>query len=238
MPVGPSTFCKCRMRKASETAPRRQGVDSDMFSRWLAYLQFQFGAQVDGAGRALSDTSWSARLQGSERLWMLLEGTHVLTLMLFAGSILFVDLRLLGLALPQTPVSRVTNSLLPYTVVGFVVMVLTGVLVFFANPLEYWHNFAFRVKIAFLVAAAINIFVFHHRVQADQARWDSQPRPPASVRRAAAASLALWIAVIVAGRCMAYEWFTCDKGGAFVQLVAQCAVKQATLDQIQPELAR
>jgi hypothetical protein len=49
-------------------------------------------------------------LLGSLRWWMLLEGTHVLTMAVFAGSILFVDLRLLGLALPNVPISRVTRG--------------------------------------------------------------------------------------------------------------------------------
>jgi len=208
-----------------------------MISRWMAYLQYQLGAQIDASGRADAYTSWSAQLQGSERLWMLLEGTHVLTLMLFAGTILFVDLRLLGLTLPNTPISRVTRSLLPYTVVGFVVMVISGVLIYFANPFEYYHNFAFRAKLVFLLLAAANIFIFHGRVQANQDQWDANPLPPTNVRRAAATSIALWIAVIVAGRCMAYEWFTCSKGGALVSTLAGCEDKQATLTAIAKEVS-
>jgi hypothetical protein len=204
----------------------------------MAYLQYLFGAHLDATGHAVSDTSLSARLQGSEHLWMLLEGTHVLTLMLFAGTILFVDLRLLGLIFRATPVSKVTDSVLPFTVGGFIVMAITGTALFLANPFEYYHNFLFRVKLALLLAAAINIFVFHHRVQADRARWDASPKPPFSARASAAASLTLWIAVIIAGRYVAYDWYKCENARGFIASVAQCREHDLTFAQIQPELAR
>lgn len=207
-----------------------------MLSTFLAYLQFKLGAQFDNSGHAISDTSWSAQLQGSERLWMLLEGTHVLTLMLFAGSILFVDLRLLGVTFKNTPVSKVTDTLLPYTVAGFIVMLLTGAALFFANPLEYYHNVIFRLKFIFLIAAAANIFYFHYRVQANRGVWDNQARPPAAARRAAAFSLALWIGVIVAGRFAAYDWFSCDTAQGFVAAAAQCSERSVTLAAVETEL--
>ncbi|MDX3908409.1 MAG: hypothetical protein QHC67_01120 [Sphingobium sp.] len=169
---------------------------------------------------------------------MLLEGTHVVTLMLFAGSILFVDLRLLGVLLPNRPVSKVADSILPYTVGGFLVMLLTGTALFFANPFEYYHNVIFRVKLVFVVAAAINIFIFHFRVQANRGAWDDAQRPPAKVRFAAGTSIALWVAVIVAGRCMAYDWFSCDMASGFVAAAEQCQERTATLAAIEPGLAQ
>lgn len=209
-----------------------------MISRWMAYLQFVWGAEHDAAGRILSDTSLSAQLQASERLWMLLEGTHVLTLMLFAGTILFVDLRLLGVVLRGTPVSKVTVSVLPYTVGGFVVMVITGLALFFANPFEYYHNVVFRLKIGFLIAAAVNIFLFHRRVQADRAVWDGAALPPVAARASAAVSLCLWIAVVVAGRYVAYDWFKCEHLTGVAAALAQCREHDATLAWLQPELAQ
>lgn len=208
-----------------------------MLSRLMAYLQYEFGAQVDASGRVLSDTSWSAQLQGSERLWMLFEGAHVLTLMLFAGTILFVDLRLLGLAFRNVPVSKVTDTILPYTIIGFTVLLLTGLALFFANPFEYYHNFVFRLKAGFILAAALNIFFFHYRIQANRATWDALARPPVAARAAAGISLALWVGVIVAGRYVAYDWTKCEGARGVVAAVAQCADHDATLAVLEPELA-
>lgn len=203
----------------------------------LAYVQFQLGAAVDASGLAIADTSWSARLQGSENLWMLLEGTHVLTIMLFVGSILFVDLRLLGVAWRKVPVSAVADSVLPYTVAGFTVMVLTGAALFFANPLEYYHGFVFRIKAVVLIVAAINIFIFHRWVQADRDRWDAQAKPPLPARLSAAASLTLWVLVVVTGRYAAYDWFACDQVTGFVAAFSQCADYTAALAKAEGGLA-
>src|SRR5436190_2110347 len=52
--------------------------------------------------------SWSEALASSLNFWGLLEGTHVLSLMLFAGTIFVVDLRLLGLTFKRTPVAVIS----------------------------------------------------------------------------------------------------------------------------------
>lgn len=207
-------------------------------SEWLAQLQYRLGATLDASGKIVPDTSWSSQLLSSERLWMLIEGTHLITLMVFAGTILFVDLRLLGVALRTTPVSRVSESVLPWTVGGFLVLLATGSALFFSNPLEYYHNLAFRLKLVFLLAAALNIFWFHVRLQASRPEWDNAERPPARVRAAGATSIALWFLVIFAGRYMAYDWVTCMNPGALVSAVAQCEVHDAALKKIDQEIAQ
>jgi hypothetical protein len=208
-----------------------------MLSHFMAYLQFKLGAHLDALGQPLADTSWSAQLQGSERLWMLLEGAHVLTLMLFVGTILFVDLRLLGLAFRGSPVSKVTDTLLPYTVIGFSVMVITGLGLFYAKPFDYYHNFLFRVKVGLVLAAAINIFLFHYRVQANREKWDGLARPPVTARAAAALSLLLWVGVVTTGRYVAYSWTECANAEGLVATVAECGEHDATLAVIEPEMA-
>ena len=206
-----------------------------MLSELLADVQFRLGAQVDAAGRLLTDTSWSERLRGSENLWPLLEGAHVLTLMLFAGTILIVDLRLLGVAFRNAPVSKVTDTLLPYTVAGFAMMVATGLLLFFSNPLDYYHNVWFRLKFAFVILAAVNIFFFHHRVQSNRTSWDHLAKPPGGARAAALISLSLWTAIIVAGRFAAYDWFDCEQVNGWVAEVSQCAARATALARIEAQ---
>ncbi len=164
-----------------------------------------------GKGPGEYDPSWSDLLASSLNFWGLLEGTHVLTLMLFAGTIFVVDLRLLGLIFKKTPVSVVSDRILPLTIFAMVLMITTGVALFFAKPLLYYHNVWFRLKLVFLAAAFINIIVFHFRVQRNMAAWDAAPKPPASARVSAAVSLLCWILVISFGRFIAYDWYNCGK---------------------------
>lgn len=175
-------------------------------NEFLAWLQH-------GLGKGSGDTaqSWSEALLGSLNFWGLLEGTHLISLMLFAGTILVVDLRLLGVTFRRTKVSTLSDRVLPLTIAGFVLMILTGVALFYAKPLFYWHNIWFRAKMIFLVIAMLNIAVFHTQVQKDQAAWDDAPTPPSGARVSAVISLLSWLLIITMGRFIAYDWFECGK---------------------------
>jgi hypothetical protein len=187
---------------------------------FLAWLQNSLGK-----GEGDIAQSWSEALLGSLNFWGLIEGTHVLALMLFAGTILVVDLRLLGVTFRKTPVSLLSAKVLPLTVFGFGIMLITGLALFYAKPLAYYHNIWFRAKLIFLLLAIINIAIFHLRVQRNQAAWDRMERPPASARASAAVSLLAWVLVITMGRFMAYSWFECGKPiPAWINAVQECAL--------------
>lgn len=173
--------------------------------------------------------AWLAATEGSialhESLYMypLVESAHVIGIMLFAGTVAMVDLRLLGRVFTDTPVSEMTARILPWTVVGFAVMAVTGVLLFYAIPVRTYHSVWFRLKLVLLVAAAINICLSHRRAQRDRARWDRDRIPPRGARLSAAISLAVWAGVIVAGRMIAYDWADCGKPQpAWITWLAQC----------------
>src|SRR5258708_11159648 len=84
----------------------------------------------------LADSSWSVGLHESQYAYSIIESIHVWTLALFFGSILMVDLRLLGLTMRKVPVSEVASRLLPWTIAGFIIMVITGSLLFSPIPLR------------------------------------------------------------------------------------------------------
>jgi hypothetical protein len=180
-----------------------------------------------GKGDGELAQSWSEALLGSLNFWGLLEGTHLLALMLFAGTIFVVDLRLLGATFRRTPVSVVSNTVLPLTVIGFALVIVTGLALFFAKPLFYYHNVWFRVKMILLALALLNILVFHRQIQRNQAAWDEAPLPPAAVRTAAGLSLTAWIMVITMGRLIAYDWFECGKPQPdFINWAQSCAASE------------
>jgi hypothetical protein len=177
-----------------------------MIRTFLVWLQTSLGK-----GHGPDAQSWSEALLGSLNFWGLLEGTHLLTLMLFAGTIMVVDLRLLGVIFKRTPVSVVSDKILPLTIGGIALMFVTGGALFFAKPLFYYHNIWFRLKLVFILLAMVNIAVFHFRVQRNQGAWDGSARPPFAARASAVISLSAWVLVIVMGRFIAYNWFECGK---------------------------
>jgi len=158
----------------------------------------------------LGNTPWSIALLESYYVWPLLESTHVLTLGLFVGTAVMMDLRLLGMTFGSVPVSEFTRRMLPWTRGGFAVMVVTGVLLFYSSPVRYYHNVFFRIKIGLLILAGLNIWWFHGRTHRTVEAWDLDPLPPSAVRIAGGVSLFVWAFIVVSGRMIAYNWFDCD----------------------------
>ena len=125
----------------------------------------------------IAATPWSVALHESLYMWPLVESTHVLSLTLFVGTAIMLDLRLLGVAMRRVPVSEVTGRLLPWTRLGFVVMVATGLLLFYATPVRNYQNIFFRLKMILFVLAGLNVWLFHSRIHQRVAEWDLDVAP-------------------------------------------------------------
>src|SRR5215470_17880420 len=93
----------------------------------------------------LSESSWSVALHESEIAYSLIESFHVWSLCLL------FDLRLLGWIMPKVPVSEVIRRLQPWTIVGFVLMVITGTLLVYAIPVRSYQNIFFRTKMLLML---------------------------------------------------------------------------------------
>ena len=157
----------------------------------------------------LADTRGSIALHESQYMYTFIESTHVMAIMLFVGTIAMVDLRLLGVSFRETPVSQMLAKMLPWTISGFIVLVITGALLFYAIPVRTFHSVWFRIKCALLLIAGINIAIFTFKVEKDKALWDLGPVPLKS-KIASVISLSVWALVIVCGRLIAYNWADCD----------------------------
>ena len=155
----------------------------------------------------LEATPWSVALHESIWGYPIVESVHVLTLCVFLGLTVMLDLRLLGLTMRKTPVSEFSARILPWTIAGLVVMVISGSLLFYAIPVKTYLNVFFRVKLLMLLLAGVNVAVFHLTIDRSKSEWDLDPVPPFRARLSGAVSLALWAGIVVAGRMIAYNWF-------------------------------
>src|SRR5262245_28409332 len=112
----------------------------------------------------LATTPGSIALHESRYLYLIVLSVHVLTLCIFVGTAVLIDLRLLGLTMKSVRVSEVMTRLLPWTLAGGVVMIISGALLFYAAPLLRYQNIFFRVKMIALMLAGLNVLVFHNTV--------------------------------------------------------------------------
>jgi hypothetical protein len=178
--------------------------------------------EPDSLLQGLAAMPSSIALHESLYVYTWIETAHVLGIMLFVGTIALIDLRLLGLAFRPVPISQMNGNILPWTVAGFVLVIATGVALFYAVPVQSFHSVWFRAKMLLILAAGINVFLFHARVERDRKRWDMGETPGAA-RASAVISLAIWALVIVSGRMMAYNWFDCDRPQPpLIRILAGC----------------
>ena len=109
----------------------------------------------------LEGSAIAGSIRENDVLFPMIKSVHVLAICLVVGSILVVDLRLLGVASIQRPVSRVTRGILPLTWAAFVVAVVSGGLMFISNATKYLANGFFIAKMLLISIAGLNMLVFH-----------------------------------------------------------------------------
>ena len=159
----------------------------------------------------LASTSGSIALRESLYMYPWIESAHVLFIAIFFGTLFFVDLRLTGYGFKNLSISQMNAKILPLTIIGFTLMITTGLLLFYALPIRNYHNLFFRIKLVLMLLAGLNAWYFHITMNKQSMVWDKKSLIPFSMKLSASASLFLWGLVIISGRMIAYNWFDCDK---------------------------
>jgi hypothetical protein len=141
-----------------------------------------------GLGHAARSTGW---------LYPLANLVHVLGAALVVGAIATFDIQILR-SRREAPI--VSHIAIPIAVVGLVLQAASGVVLLSAEASTVVRNPAFQFKMAMLIFALANVALFHWR-------FGSALKTGAALdgaRPFAAASLAGWILVLLAGRSIAY----------------------------------
>jgi len=150
------------------------------------------------------DSGIAEVIRENDTLFPFVESVHVIAISLVVGSILVLDLRLLGFASVGRPVSRLANAILPVTWGAFAIAATSGFLLFISNASKYLANGYFDAKIILICAAGLNMLVFHAIGARDMPQWESRGQPPLPARAAGALSILLWIAVVTCGRWIGF----------------------------------
>jgi hypothetical protein len=150
------------------------------------------------------DSGLADNIRENDVLFPLIESVHVVAICLVVGSILVVDLRLLGLASIHRSVSRVTSGILPLTWSAFAVAVASGSLLFISNATKYLGNGYFVAKIVLICVAGLNMAIFHGISARDLPRWEKEAALPLPVRLAGGLSILVWVSVVACGRWIGF----------------------------------
>ena len=156
---------------------------------------------------AVEHTPLAAAMRGElgwEWLFPIVETLHVISLAMVFGSIVMVDLRLVGAASRNSAVSRLSGEVLPYTWAAFICAVVTGTLLFISKAHVYFYNLQFQLKFLCMFLAGVNMAAFHFGTYRHVLEWDERHPPPRAARLAGALSITLWIGVIFFGRWIGF----------------------------------
>lgn len=124
-----------------------------------------------------------------------LESAHIAGIALLLGSLVVLELRVWGLA-PALPVAPLARLALGVTLAGFALVALSGLLMFASAPAELLAKRVFAVKMGLVMLAGLNAALFHSR--------GGLQRLDGFARAQTAASVGLWLVVIICGRWLAY----------------------------------
>ncbi len=145
-------------------------------------------------------TALGAGVRNSMWLFPAIEAIHLLGLCVLGGSLLVVDLRLLGVGLKRQTISELADQAGRWLAGAIVVMAVTGILLFLSEAVKCYYNQSFWVKMTTLPIALVFTFTIRARVTRT-----GGPDTSVRTRLVGATSIALWFIVAAAGRWIGFS---------------------------------
>src|ERR1700691_941482 len=139
---------------------------------------------------------WGHGIRGSTWLFPFVEIFHLLGLGILGGTVLILNLRLMRLAFKAESTAELAAEVRPWMLGSIVVMLLSGFLLFSTEAVKMYGNWAFQLKMIFLLLALVFTLTLHRKV------IDAQQTPTGLRALTALVSLLLWLGVGLGGRAI------------------------------------
>ena len=142
--------------------------------------------------KAISTSTWA---------FAVIESIHLLALSVIGGAVLIVDLRLLGFGIKSQTLEQVARGAQPWFLGSWMVMISTGLLLFWSEPQKLYYSTPFMVKMIALLLGTIFALTVRRKVAlAGEGRVS-----PAVMKLVAVVSLVLWFGVGAGGRWIGFS---------------------------------
>lgn len=155
-------------------------------------------------GEWLAGTSFSLAIQSA--LWVipLVQTVHILAIAALMGAAININLRLFGILGRDEPIAAVAHRFEPLVWCALLVLLFSGSLLIIGEPGRSVENPAMHAKLLMIVTVALLTLSITRPLARDAACWERSGARCACARALAAFSLLLWVAIIFAGRWIAY----------------------------------
>lgn len=149
---------------------------------------------------ALCEYHWPGSWFKNARWFFAVDETfHIMALGMLIGTLVIIDLRLLGFGMRRQSVAQLSRFLGPWTLFGVASMIATGIPLFMSEAIKLSRSSPFFYKMIFLICAITLHFTLHRKATASGTRQDS-----GLGKLAASLSLLCWLGVALAGRAIAF----------------------------------
>jgi len=138
----------------------------------------------------IETTSLSTAIREGALYFPILGAFHLASIGWFGGMVLMGDLSVLGIGLSDAPTTELLSQFRRWKWLGFVVMLVSGGLLWWCQPVVCYKSVSFRIKLGLLALLGINALLFR------------KAKP--ATRLGACLSLLLWVALVFAGRGIAF----------------------------------
>ncbi|MFK8021569.1 MAG: hypothetical protein AB8B86_17540 [Pseudomonadales bacterium] len=135
-------------------------------------------------------------------IWSALETFHFFGMSLLFGSLLIMDLRLIGWEKASTVFD--TGKLAPMALAGFGVNLITGIIFCFADPHRYLINISFQIKMLLILLAGLNFLYFKLKIESAANSAGPGEDTAGIAKISGAVSLLVWLGVLCFGRLIPY----------------------------------
>lgn len=147
----------------------------------------------------IQNSIFSVYIRESVYLYPLIVIAHLMSLTLFFGIQLLLNLNILGFVFKKHPFIKLHQLTFLLKSVGAVIILTTGLILFFANPINNYYNYFFWLKIVFIVFGLGNAFLVHKKMKKDRTPLAS------TFFNAAIISTVIWMSVIFFSKMMVYS---------------------------------
>jgi uncharacterized membrane protein SirB2 len=166
-------------------------------------MDLHIARSLDSFCEWLDQTALSQAIQTHSWVVPTVQTIHILTIAVVMGSVLMIDMRLIGILGREQPVERIFSRFLPFIWWPLLILLATGTIMVIGEPARSLRNPVFQLKMVLIVAVILVTTVIVHTSRRPKTQGIAQsPRLP--VRLLAVLSLAIWVGVLFAGRWIAY----------------------------------
>lgn len=154
----------------------------------------------------LSSTAPSVFIQ-EHNAWAIpaIQSVHIVGIALVMGSVLMIDLRILGWAWADQTLRQTVGRFGPWLTGSLWLLLATGILMVVGEPVRELVTFSFWLKMALVAAGALVAVLFQRALHRHDQRWEDGLATQPSIKAFAVVTFLVWTFVIVLGRLIAYD---------------------------------